>query len=137
MKSLSDSRLGFTVQALFVFVLLDTGLGVLGFPRMYRFVRRWSVAMSVAPRPPHQVVERTLEAVQTATRYYWRRRLDCLPRAMATYLLLRWQGLPATLCIGVKRYPFAAHAWVECFGEVLGESRTSWCHEAYVPIISG
>ena len=136
MRRLFESRFGLTVQVLFVFVLLDSGLGLLGFPRVYRFVRRCGLAASGTLSSPHHVVERTVEAVRTATRYYWRRRLDCLPRAMATYLLLRWQGVSATLHIGVKRYPFAAHAWVECHGEVLGESRSSWRHEAYVPIIS-
>lgn len=134
-RSLSNSRFGLAIQAVLVFVLLDIGLGLLGFPGVYRLVRRWGGAASVAP-PPRHVVERTLEAVRTATRYYWRRRLDCLPRAMATYLLLRSQGVSAVLHIGVKRYPFAAHAWVECLGEVLDESGSSWRHEAYVPIIS-
>ena len=74
--------------------------------------------------------------LRAATRCYYRRRLDCLPRALAIFVLLRRQGVPARLCIGVKRYPFGAHAWVECLGDVLDDSVDDWRHEPYVPILS-
>ena len=83
------------------------------------------------------MVARTIEAVRTATRYYYRRRRDCLPRALTACLLLWRGGVPATLQIGVKRYPFGAHAWVECDGQtVIGDTRDDWRHEPYLPIIS-
>ncbi len=127
-----------TIQALLIFVLLDVGFRVLGFPRVFLLVDRWG------PRPvdgatlaaQRRTVARTLEAVRAATRYYYRRRLDCLPRSIAIYVLLRRRGVPATLRIGVKRFPFGAHAWVECLGEVLDDSTDDWQHEPYVPILS-
>ena len=126
------------IQALFIFVLLDVGFRVLGFPRVFLMVDRWGRRPvdvgSLATR--RNTVRRILDAVQTATRYYYRRRLDCLPRALTIYALLRRRGLPATLRIGVKRFPFGAHAWVECLGEVLDDSRDDWRHEPYVPILS-
>ncbi len=127
-----------TIQALAVFVLLDIGFRVLGFPRVFRLVDRWG-RRSVQPAPlavQRRRLHRTVEAVRTASRYYHRRRLDCLPRSLAIYVLLRLQGVPATLRIGVKRFPFAAHAWVECLGEVLDDSLDDWKHEPYVPILS-
>ena len=81
-------------------------------------------------------VRRTLGAVRRATRYYYRPRLDCLPRALAIFVLLRSRGVSATLHIGVKRYPFGAHAWVECLGGVLDDRAGGWQHEPYVPILS-
>ena len=126
------------IQALVVFVLLDIGFRVFGFPRVFRFVDRWgrrsveAAPLAVQRRRLHRVVE----AVRTASRYYHRRSLDCLPRSLAIYVLLRRQGVPATLRIGVKRFPFAAHAWVECLGEVLDDSIDDWKHEPYVPIVS-
>ena len=127
-----------TIQTLVVFVLLDVGFRVLGFPRVFRFVDRWGRrSVEVAPRAVQRhKVRRTFEAVRTASRYYYRRRLDCLPRSLAIYILLRRQGVPATLRVGVKRFPFAAHAWVECAGEVLDDSIDDWKHEPYVPILS-
>ena len=129
-----------TIEALLVFVLLDVGFRVFGFAPVFLRVERWGRRSVSAGAVPFEVqrhtVRRVLAAVQTATRYYHRRRLDCLPRAVATYLLLRRRGVSATLHIGVKRYPFGAHAWVECLGEVLDDSKDDWRHEPYVPIFS-
>ena len=126
------------IRALLVFLFLDVGFRVLGFPRLFLFVDRWNrrAARVGSPTDHRRTVRRSVEAVRTATRYYYRRRLDCLPRALAIFVLLRRRGVPATLCIGVKRYPFGAHAWVECLGEVLDDSTDDWQHEAYVPILS-
>ena len=127
-----------TIQALLVFILLDVGFRVFGFPRVFRLVDRWRRRSTTAtPLAAQRItVRRTLEAVRTATRYYYRRRLDCLPRSLTIYVLLRRQGVPAALRIGVKRFPFAAHAWVECLGEVIDDSTDDWRHEPYVPILS-
>jgi Transglutaminase-like superfamily/Coenzyme PQQ synthesis protein D (PqqD) len=44
----------------------------------------------------------------------------CKERALVGYHLLRtFYGLPATLVIGIDRYPFQIHAWVECNGLVV------------------
>ena len=137
MRYVWDSRLGLAAQALAIFVCLDVGCRWFGFPSVYRLVRSRSRGFGAAlSAPAPDVVDRTLDAVRTATRYYWRRRLDCLPRAMTVYLLLKRRGIAATLHIGVKRYPFAAHAWVVHDGHVLGHPANSWRHEPYVPIIS-
>ena len=138
MRSIFSSQAGLTAQVLLIFFALDIGILLLGFPRVYRFVRsRKRVSDGVGSLAAGRVVSRTVEAVRTATRYYYRRRRDCLPRALTACLLLWRGGVPATLHIGVKRYPFGAHAWVECNGQtVIGESRDDWRHEPYVPIIS-
>ena len=130
-----------TIETLLVFVLLDVGFRVFGFAPVFLRVKRWGErSVSTADAAPLEVqrhtVRRALAAVRTATRYYHRGRLDCLPRALATYLLLQRRGVSARLHIGVKRFPFAAHAWVECLGEVLDESTDDWRHEPYVTIVS-
>jgi hypothetical protein len=56
--------------------------------------------------------------VQGAALYY-RPGARCLPQAVAIARLLRRQEYPVTLIIAVRRFPFAAHAWVECAGQVL------------------
>ncbi len=38
---------------------------------------------------------------------------DCLPRSLALFSFLAGAGFAVTHVIGVQRYPFAAHAWVE------------------------
>jgi|TARA_R100000501_G_scaffold15113_1_gene27441 hypothetical protein len=48
--------------------------------------------------------------------------LDCLPRSLALFGYLRAHHLPANFIIGVKRFPFQAHAWVEVDGQPLLQS---------------
>ena len=127
-----------TIHAVLVFLLLDIGVRVFGFPRTFQLMDKWCRRGGVvgAPAAQRRTVRLAVEAVRTANRYYCRRGPDCLPRALAIFVLLRRRGVPATLRIGVKRYPFGAHAWVECRGEVLDDSTDDWQHEPYVPILS-
>src|SRR6266498_3615854 len=49
-------------------------------------------------------------------------REGCVPRSLATVLLCRLRGRWATWCVGARRVPpFAAHAWVEADGIMVGE----------------
>lgn len=47
---------------------------------------------------------------------------DCLPRSFALFVFLCEAGISAHHCIGVRRYPFAAHAWVQHGSDVILES---------------
>ena len=47
---------------------------------------------------------------------------DCLPRSLALFVYLRRCNLTARHFIGIKRYPFAAHAWVEHADKILMEA---------------
>jgi hypothetical protein len=51
----------------------------------------------------------------------------CLEQAMVTAWMLRRRGTDALLVIGGARSgpEFAAHAWVECNGEILGDTRVA------------
>jgi hypothetical protein len=46
---------------------------------------------------------------------------NCLQRSIATALLCRARGVWPTWCTGVRTNPFAAHAWVEADGLLIGE----------------
>jgi transglutaminase superfamily protein len=49
-------------------------------------------------------------------------REGCLARSLATILLCRLEGRWPTWCVGARRLPpFAAHAWVEADGVMVGE----------------
>jgi hypothetical protein len=49
-------------------------------------------------------------------------REGCVARSLATVLLCRLRGQWPTWCIGARRVPpFAAHAWVEAEGAMVGE----------------
>jgi hypothetical protein len=112
-----------TARALFLFVLIDIGLYFFGFNRVYKaFARRARTLKRRVPEAQEQeVLDRTLAGVVTATRLYYRRRKDCLPKSLTIYYLVRTQGIDATLCIGVKKFPFAGHAWVEYGGRIVDD----------------
>lgn len=48
---------------------------------------------------------------------------DCLPRSLALFVYLRALGHPARHVIGVARFPFDAHAWVELEDRAMLEYR--------------
>jgi Transglutaminase-like superfamily len=49
-------------------------------------------------------------------------REGCVARSLATVLLCRLHGQWPTWCVGARRLPpFAAHAWVEADGVMVGE----------------
>lgn len=90
----------------------------------------------VAPRPlSAQDVARmahVARAVRAAALCY-RPGARCLPQALAVARLLRREGFPVTFVVAVRRFPFAAHAWVEC-GERLLTDRQSVRAE-FIPIL--
>ncbi|MBU7586354.1 MAG: lasso peptide biosynthesis B2 protein [Nostoc sp. TH1S01] len=58
----------------------------------------------------------------------------CKERALVGYHLLRtFYALPATLVIGIDRYPFQVHAWVECNGLVVTDEQAH-C-QPFMPVV--
>jgi Transglutaminase-like superfamily len=50
-------------------------------------------------------------------------RTQCLERSYGTCATLRRHGIPASLCVGVSRFPpMRFHAWVETDGQVVNDS---------------
>jgi hypothetical protein len=68
--------------------------------------------------PPGAGLERALDRFQRAERFVPSARglEDCLPRSLGLFSYLRRRGLEVRHRIGVKLYPFGAHAWVEVPG---------------------
>jgi hypothetical protein len=64
---------------------------------------------------------------------YYRPGARCLPQAVASARLLRCRDYPVTLVIAVRRFPFAAHAWVEYDGEVLTDRQD--IKREFVPLV--
>jgi hypothetical protein len=48
--------------------------------------------------------------------------IDCLPRSLALHRFLLAGGVVVDHCIGVRRSPFGAHAWVEVSGRPIYDS---------------
>lgn len=129
---------GLTLAALSTFVLLDLALRLLGIDRVLRLaLRRRRLPAAWSPAEGQQQARRTFAAVARATMLYYRRRQDCLPKALATFTLLRRQGIPSDLCFGVKKFPFSAHTWVEACGERLDDDPPRLRHYVVIHRIAG
>ena len=58
----------------------------------------------------------------------------CKERALVGYHILRvFYGLPATLVVGIDRYPFQIHAWVECDDKIVTDD-PEHC-EPFIPVV--
>jgi hypothetical protein len=90
----------------------------------FRKTYGWLSGIRAMPAPDVIVpMESIVRPFLTAENFVLLRRApnDCLVRSLALFLYLCWSGIPAKHVIGVRRVPFAAHAWVEVSGEaVLG-----------------
>jgi prolyl oligopeptidase len=88
-----------------------------GFAPVYQRVKNF-------PRKGNGGEARTLEhicrAVDVACVLYFKE-VRCLQRSAAAACLLRGNGIPAELVIGVRHWPFCAHAWVEVSGRVVND----------------
>jgi len=111
------------IRAYLLFILIDVGFSIYGFGKVYRFfIRSGKKSTQKTPQPKdNKLITDTCEAVRTATTFYYRPRKDCLPKALTIYYLLRRQGVPVNFCLGVKKYPFSGHSWVEYQGEIIDD----------------
>jgi hypothetical protein len=65
------------------------------------------------PVPPLSTCARVVAGHRRVGGWFAYRGHDCLPRSLALARALRMTGFDADLCIGVRTFPFGAHAWVE------------------------
>ena len=88
-------------------------------PRRIRIVLGW---LRRGARPAtFEQAKRTRDDV-VAVSLHCAAREGCLARSLATVLLCRLRGRWPTWCVGARRLPpFAAHAWVEAGGVMVGE----------------
>lgn len=105
------------LRALFTLLAIQALQATGRFGQLQAIVSRKRTKALDGPRQP----ERVLGAFRTAVALYPKRIL-CLQRSAALVILLRENGFPANLVIGVSSVPFRAHAWVELRDSVLDES---------------
>ena len=89
-------------------------------------------AKEVETRPEmRDGVQVTCRMVRTALRYS-PAQFTCLEESLTLWYLLRRQGIPACLRIGVRKEneKFEAHAWVEHGGEALNQDEAMHRHYA-------
>jgi len=103
----------FILNALFSLVSTHFSLRAFGFRRVYESCS----ALQQSPTTPRDIAHATSAFVRAENLFISRRAPnDCLLRSLALFRFLRRCGFPAEHVIGVRRVPFAVHAWVEVNG---------------------
>jgi len=102
-------------------VLARLALITLGFQRTATIVNRFGHAGEPHTSVDLAQVRATKYAVSLAAAFT-PARLLCLERSLVLYYRLKRNGVPAALRLGVRAYPFAAHAWVELEGNPINET---------------
>jgi hypothetical protein len=88
-------------------------------PRRIRAVLGW---LRRGARPATFEQAKAARDTVVAVSLHCAAREGCLARSLATVLLCRLRGQWPTWCVGAQRLPpFAAHAWVEANGIMVGE----------------
>jgi hypothetical protein len=89
-------------------------------------IRAIQLLPAPAAQPPQMELLRHLgqamRGYQAARRPLAQGRPDCLTRSLALLRTLRQEGIDASICIGVRKCPFAAHAWVEAGGLTVNDT---------------
>jgi hypothetical protein len=106
-----------TGVAFLTLVYMDLLLKLFRFPRLHAAVRR---PVAAGRRVEPATVAGICRAVDRAAGFYFKRAW-CLQRSAACVHLLRRRGCPARLVLGVRTFPFEAHAWAEVDGRVVND----------------
>ncbi len=112
-------RLPGSLRAFLLLALFDVVLRLRGLQSGLALARRLG-ARTPARTWPEDWTGTVGRRVAFAAAFYPRRAL-CLEQSLALYVMLRRAGAPATLRIGARPVPFAAHAWVEIGGQAVNE----------------
>jgi hypothetical protein len=105
------------VEAIGHLSITTLALRLFGFQRTQSALIRSNRTPRTVPGERHVAAAR-IAAVVTSAGHYCIGRPRCLPQALTLQWLMRRQGLPAELRIGVRQQGdrMEAHAWVECEG---------------------
>jgi transglutaminase superfamily protein len=112
------------LRTLWLMLVIDGRLKFLPFRDAYTWATRKVRAVSAsrtadASVDTATVIASTRQTIERASRFYYRARKDCLPKAFLAYYLLNRAGVSGQLCIAVRKFPFKAHAWVEYEGRIV------------------
>lgn len=105
------------MAALCGMIVYDMVIALCGFRSVYRLIKNYHVRVGKGAS-----VSEIVAAVELATRWYPRSAL-CLQRSAVLTWLLRREGVPAQMILGMRQMPLAGHAWVEVAGAVVNDDR--------------
>jgi hypothetical protein len=124
-RALPASERRLILRLLILLPLIGLGLRLLGYKNFLDLLARYyprGLAKHPIDRATVEMASRmaALTAISANCGPY---RATCLHKSLALWCLLRRRGIPAELCIGVRKSEcqLEAHAWVELEGKALNE----------------
>lgn len=117
-KAMSWPERRSVAQATVLLPFVAASLRLAGFQKTYRWLE------GSQPDRPQAVEAWVSESVDMAMRNFPFYQPTCLSRSLVLWHMLRRQGTPAELHIGVRKADgdFVAHAWVEHAGQVINDA---------------
>jgi hypothetical protein len=110
-----------TLQAWWTLLAITRSLAARGFASTYARLSRPASAREIRADAQDELLSTAMRAFSRAEQFVYLKRApaDCLPRSLALFEFLRSLGLTVDHRIGVRQFPFAAHAWTEHRGHVV------------------
>lgn len=108
-------------EAYLILTIVSFFLRLFGFKFIHQFALRsfWKGDTSSSLTNP-SLLYRIVEKINQASQWHLIG-MGCLQRSFTAFLMLRRRGIPVNLCIGVSKFNFRAHAWLEHHGLVVNE----------------
>lgn len=113
-------RVPSAAECLLRVTIVRWALKVAGYERTRQWIERRIARAAVTGDGDAQVVAAIEYAVAFGAALF-PGRAQCLERSLVLYDYLRCRGITAQMRLGIQRYPFMAHAWVEYRGEPIND----------------
>lgn len=101
-------------------ILFDLELSYLGFNNVFsRYSRKYSIK---AKTKNQQLLQNQVEEIKfifdmlDIVCTWYPRKADCIHKTFLGYKILRKKfSMPVDMVIGIRKFPFEAHAWLQCY----------------------
>jgi hypothetical protein len=108
------------LECLWRVAIVRWALKLAGYERTRRWIERRIARVPVIGDGDPPTVARVEYAVALGAALF-PGRAQCLERSLVLYDYLRCRGISVQIRLGIQRYPFMAHAWVEYRGETIND----------------
>lgn len=116
-----DRKMPLLFEALVTLVRFDMAAWR-GFRHVHTLMSAPCDSSGSSPDPSNhlETIGRVCTVVQLVCSYY-PKSVMCLQRSGTIARMLKKRGVPAEVVIGIKKFPFQAHAWIEIDGLVVND----------------
>lgn len=111
------------IEAWITLLAVDLLLAILGLRQVFKLLT-WLFATRSRSPGDMSLRNRLAEAYDFALASYVRP-VQCLHRSLTIFILARRRGVHAIFFVGVRKFPFQSHAWVE-IGDLVFEREASF-----------